>query len=176
MSTQLDMFAAEPSTGSLVGIKVKLDRDIARQKPCCENVTTLRPGKARQAAELRCASCGSHRGWLPRAALDFLTTTSTRFGAPAEPIVLRDSTIGDHVMEKKFDNSGLLFRNNYKEGERDRDYSGSITIEGREFWLSGWIKEGKKGKFLSLSAKPKNADTAKPKQSLGEELNDSVDF
>ena len=32
--------------------------------------------------------------------------------------------------------------------------AGDITIEGRKFWLSGWIKEGARGKFLSISARP----------------------
>jgi hypothetical protein len=49
---------------------------------------------------------------------------------------------------------GALFRNDKKERPSHPDYRGDITIEGRKFWLSGWIKEGKNGKFLSLSARP----------------------
>jgi len=45
-----------------------------------------------------------------------------------------------------------------KTKEDDRDYSGSINIEGREYWLNGWMKTSGAGKkFLSLSVKPKNA-------------------
>ena len=58
-------------------------------------------------------------------------------------------------------NRGVLFRADHKEAETDRVISGSINIDGREHWLSGWVKTSKAGKtFLSLSVKPKteNAD------------------
>ena len=52
-------------------------------------------------------------------------------------------------------NRGALFREE-KQKETDRDYSGTLNVEGREFWISGWVKTSKKGqKFLSLSIKPK---------------------
>jgi hypothetical protein len=54
-----------------------------------------------------------------------------------------------------YDNSGALFKNDRKEQPKHPDYNGSITIDGREYWLSAWIKEGQKGKFMSLAAKPK---------------------
>ena len=54
-------------------------------------------------------------------------------------------------------NSGILFRDDSKKDQRDRDYRGDCTVGGREYWISAWIKEGRKGKFLSLSFKPKEA-------------------
>ena len=54
-------------------------------------------------------------------------------------------------------NRGALFRDEKKADEKDRDYSGSINIDGKEFWISGWVKESKAGKkFLSLRVKPKS--------------------
>lgn len=53
----------------------------------------------------------------------------------------------------EYDNSGLIFRDEGKQSEKDRDYRGSCTIAGKEYWISGWVKEGRKGKFLSLSFK-----------------------
>lgn len=53
------------------------------------------------------------------------------------------------------DGTGLLFRNERKEdGSSHPDYTGNATINGQPLDIAGWIKQGKKGKFLSLSFKP----------------------
>jgi len=51
--------------------------------------------------------------------------------------------------------SGVLFKNDKEGNEKRPDYKGSIQIEGVEYWLSAWVKEGKNGKFMSLKAGPK---------------------
>jgi len=53
-------------------------------------------------------------------------------------------------------NSGFLFKNDRKQQEKQPDYTGTLNIEGKDFWLSGWIKEGKNGKFLGLAFSPKD--------------------
>lgn len=60
------------------------------------------------------------------------------------------------------DNSGVLFRNDRKEKDTHADYRGNGMVEGQEVWIDAWIKEGAKGKFMSLSIKPKEAKPAKP--------------
>jgi hypothetical protein len=59
-------------------------------------------------------------------------------------------------------NKGIFGRNDRKTLDTHPDFSGSINIEGREYWLSGWIKERKdgSGKFFSLTAKPKDGASA----------------
>lgn len=60
-------------------------------------------------------------------------------------------------------NSGLLAKNQRKEQDNHPDYTGSINVDGQEYWLSAWIKEGREGsklegqKYFSLSVKPKDA-------------------
>jgi len=156
---------------------VRLDRTCDRERPCCGDIATVRVrSDTIHAAELRCAGCDKHRGWLPKQALDFLTTITKRFGAPAAPIVLRDQTIGDHEMTKQqYDNtnSGALFRNDDKQSDKHPDYRGPINVNGAEYWISGWLKTSKKGvKFMSLAVTPKDeaAEGKKP------ELNDSIPF
>jgi uncharacterized protein (DUF736 family) len=74
-------------------------------------------------------------------------------------------------------NAGALFKNDNKESEKHPDYRGTLNCEGTEFWLSAWIKTSKKGaKCMSLSIKPKNADHARPKQNIRDDLRDQVPF
>jgi hypothetical protein len=71
--------------------------------------------------------------------------------------------------KKAFDNTnrGTLGKNKKKDKsdpshEKKPDYSGKINIEGKDYWLSGWLREGQDGeKFFSLSVQPQeeNRDT-----------------
>lgn len=63
-------------------------------------------------------------------------------------------------MTQQYDNEkrGALFQNEKRDKPNSPNYTGSITIEGQEYWLSAWVKESKAGKrFLSLSASLKEA-------------------
>ena len=54
--------------------------------------------------------------------------------------------------------TGALFRND-KEGNESRpDYKGDLTLEnGEKIRIAGWLKDGAKGKFLSLKVdKPRD--------------------
>jgi hypothetical protein len=74
-------------------------------------------------------------------------------------------------------NRGALFRDDRKTKDEDRDYSGSINIDGVEYWLSGRVKTSKKGtKYLSLSVKPKGAPVPDKSKPLADELDDSISF
>lgn len=51
--------------------------------------------------------------------------------------------------------SGALFKNDKGGNEARPDYRGDICINGVNYELAAWIKEGQKGKYMSLSAKEK---------------------
>lgn len=53
-------------------------------------------------------------------------------------------------------NRGSLFRNDRKDKESAPDYKGDALINGREVWVSGWLNDGKNGKYLSLSFQDKD--------------------
>lgn len=53
------------------------------------------------------------------------------------------------------DGSGALFRNDKKGNDRAPDYRGDCNVGGQIMEIAAWIKEGQKGKFMSLSFKPK---------------------
>lgn len=56
---------------------------------------------------------------------------------------------------------GALFKNDKKSQENQPDYTGKINIDGKDYWLSAWLKTAESGrKYMSLSATPKEAQEA----------------
>ena len=64
---------------------------------------------------------------------------------------------------EKYDNSGVLFKNDKGENLKRPDYRCSIAVAGVDYNISGWIRESKKSgdKFLSLKVESKDAYKAR---------------
>jgi hypothetical protein len=171
-----DLFGVRPIPP--IGLTVRLTgASNDRRHDRCGNLAIVEKGKAMHAGSLRCLACGGFRRWLSHLEFNWLAAVAAKRGVSNGPITLRDYTTGDHTMTPKaYDNTnrGALFRTEKeKENETDRDYSGSLNVNGTEFWISGWIKTSAKGtKYLSLAIKQKDAakETNKP------EFNDSIGF
>lgn len=66
-------------------------------------------------------------------------------------------------MAQQYDNTnrGVLFKNNRKEKDSHPDYTGTGNLNGEDFQISAWLKEGKNGKFFSFSFQPPYKKEAK---------------
>lgn len=46
---------------------------------------------------------------------------------------------------------GVLYKNDKKTEDKHPNYKGSCEIEGRQYWLAGWMKKNDDGTFKLLS-------------------------
>jgi hypothetical protein len=62
-------------------------------------------------------------------------------------------------------NTFVLFKNDKGDNPKRPDYAGMANIDGIEFRLSAWVRDGKNGKFFSGSVQlkePKTEERGKP--------------
>ena len=76
------------------------------------------------------------------------------------------------------DGQGSLFKNERREKDTHPNLQGTILVAGVEYWINGWTKEGAKGRWISLSVKPKEARADKPagKAPKQEDPEDEIPF
>jgi hypothetical protein len=91
----MSAFPAPNFRNKLIGLTVKLDRPVDRERPCCRNICIIGAGKGPHACQLNCADCGQRRGWLSKSTAQWIEHVVTRFGAPITPIVVRKSQISE---------------------------------------------------------------------------------
>ncbi len=87
-------------------------------------------------------------------------------------------------MSQQFDNTnrGSIWPNDKKETEKHPDFTGSLDVNGVEFWVSAWKRKpdaNPKAPSLSFSVKPKEerqpTDYAKPEKG-GDDGFDAIPF
>jgi hypothetical protein len=75
----------------LHGLRLKLELKADLRNGCCTNFAVVHAGKGPDAAELRCAGCGSQRGRLPKEAVNWLLVVLAHFPAAKTDVhVIRD--------------------------------------------------------------------------------------
>ena len=85
-------------------------------------------------------------------------------------------------MSQQYDNnlSGVLFKNDKDGNEKRPDYKGSAEIEGVQYWVSAWIRDGAKGKFMSMKyeakEKPQSQQSQTPKPDPVDDFDDGLDI
>ena len=76
--------------------------------------------------------------------------------------------------------NGSLFKNEKKEKDTHPNATGSCLIDGVEYWISSWTKDGAKGKWQSLAFKRKDEKKAEPPQQQKKgsfsEMDDDIPF
>lgn len=60
-------------------------------------------------------------------------------------------------------NTGSLFKAKERASDRHPEYTGTINVDGKEYWLAAWVKEGQTQKYFSLAVKPKDAKPEPPR-------------
>jgi len=80
-------------------------------------------------------------------------------------------------MEYDNSNRGAIWKNDQKKTDRHPDFSGSINVDGKEYWLSGWDKkpgQSDRAPLMSFSVRPKDykdAPSAQPTQTAKPAVN-----
>jgi hypothetical protein len=82
-------------------------------------------------------------------------------------------------------NSGMMARNERRTTDKHPEFSGSINVEGVDYWLSAWVNEGKAGgkmegkKYFSIKLSRKEAGTAvsgRPASGSNFDYDDDIPF
>lgn len=73
--------------------------------------------------------------------------------------------------------TGSLFKNDKRESDNHPHATGSALIDGVEYWVSAWTKEGAKGKWQSLAFKRKEAkQNIAPQGGSVADMDDDIPF
>lgn len=88
---QLDFFVAKKprveTPSVLLGLTVNLEHFRDR---CHQNIARIYEGKGPHLGELKCVSCGRHRGWVSKTTGAWIESVIEQFGRPTAPLIIRE--------------------------------------------------------------------------------------
>lgn len=64
-------------------------------------------------------------------------------------------------------NRGSIWKNDRKEKEEHPDFTGTLNVDGTEYWVSAWRRKedaSEKAPALTFSVRPKEAKREQPRQ------------
>ena len=67
-------------------------------------------------------------------------------------------------------NSGMMARNDRRTTDKHPEFTGTITVDGRDYWISAWVNEGREGskmegkKYFSIKVNPKDLPASATRQ------------
>jgi hypothetical protein len=84
-------------------------------------------------------------------------------------------------------NSGILARNERRTTDSHPDFTGSLNVNGVDYWVSAWVNEGRAGskmegkKYFSLKVNPKESRgpaprTTTPRANPDQFVSDDIPF
>jgi len=73
-------------------------------------------------------------------------------------------------------NTFALFKNDKGDNHKRPDYTGNLNVDGIEFRVSGWVREGAKGKFISGTVQLKDNNSAGATRGAAVEGDDESDL
>ena len=76
-------------------------------------------------------------------------------------------------------NRGAIFKNDKKETEKHPDFTGSLNVEGKEYWISAWKRrpdQSEKAPALSFSIKAKDSGNTQRQDQKQNKQNDGTGF
>jgi hypothetical protein len=77
----------------------------------------------------------------------------------------------------KYDMSGVSSANDYKQKENHPDFTGKCTINGKEFRMAGWTRQGNNGNFISWKfSEPLPKEGVQEPQAIPNNAKDDLPF
>ena len=73
-------------------------------------------------------------------------------------------------------NTFALFKNDKGDNPKRPDYTGNLNVDGIEFRVSGWVREGSKGKLISGTVQLKDNNSAGATRGAAVEGDDESDL
>ena len=78
-------------------------------------------------------------------------------------------------METK-NNTGLIFKNNYKQMANHPDYKGKCMVNGKEMEVALWVKQGENGSFFSASFSEPYVAPTEDRRPIGDSIDSDLPF